>query len=113
LNGNRGGFSPPFSGRKVRDMKTARNLLILGLCSLLLISFSIILVQKSFAEEITITGIVRSGKLWIDKEPYKLTGPYAEEVAKMTGQKVEVTGRVDRENGTIEVMGFRDLGSGL
>ena len=69
--------------------------------------------QKSFAEEITVTGIVRSGKLWIDKEPYKITGPYAEEVAKLTGQKVEVTGRVDRENGTIEVMGFRDLGSGL
>jgi hypothetical protein len=92
-------------------MKTARKSLVLGLCALLLVSFTLALDHKSFAEEVTITGTVRSGKLVTDKhrERYNIAGVYAEEVNKLNGKKVEVTGRVDNETMTIEVNKFKQV----
>ena len=96
-----------------RNMRNARKILMLGLCALLLVSFSPVFAHKSFAEGTTVTGTVRSGRLWVDRQPYTLAGPYGEDVAKLKGEKVEVTGRIDYENMTIEVLAFKDLGPAL
>jgi hypothetical protein len=95
-------------------MKTAQKSLILGVCALLFVSFTLVLAQKSFAE-VTLTGTVRNGKLWADKDrsQYTLAGPYGDDVAKLEGKKVSVTGRVDYQNKTIEVTEFKNLGPAM
>ena len=77
--------------------------LVLGLCALLLVSFTVVLAQKSFAKEPTLAGIVKAGKLVVGKKEYTLTGAKAAEATNLEGKLVFVTGKVDKQAMTIEV----------
>ena len=93
-------------------MKVARKPLVLALCALLFVSFTLMLTHKSFAAEVTITGTIRSGKIMSDKrhERYTIVGVYAEEVNKMQGKRVELTGTIDHDAETIDVTTFKEIG---
>jgi hypothetical protein len=91
-----------------------RKLLAVGLCALILISFTLLLANNGVAQEAkkqskqhTLTGMITSGKLVVKGKEYTLAGDKAAEVTKLEGKKVSVTGTI--EDTTITIIKFHEV----